>query len=260
MIFHEADPCHGFYIVGSGAVKLYKESYDAKEHALHVVMPGDCFGEAALFLGTGYPASAAAGHDSALILLLKIISSTLRDNPEVSFRLMAAMATWAHRLVTSIESLTLKDAAARFAASVFLACPIAKTMAPRLFGHAQANACIPSGNDGRDAFAAVGPFRSRWHSPPTRPANQGSLCARTQRYPHQLACQPEVVSNIEHLTTNRFLLRHCLRSETIHRASTIKAGTRTTRPPVKRLNNFHDPETITDQCASREETHSLPEL
>ena len=28
---------------------------------------------------------------------------------------MAAMATWAHRLVASIESLTLKDAAARFA-------------------------------------------------------------------------------------------------------------------------------------------------
>ena len=71
VIFNEGDPCHGFYIVESGAVKLYVESPDAKEHVLHVVMPGDCFGEAALFLGAGYPASAAAVRDCALILLRK---------------------------------------------------------------------------------------------------------------------------------------------------------------------------------------------
>ncbi|MHB9036764.1 MAG: Crp/Fnr family transcriptional regulator [Armatimonadota bacterium] len=116
VIFHEGESCRGFYIVESGAVKIYKESADAKEHVLHVAMPGDCFGEAALFLGKGYPASAAAVQDSALILLRKDeFMQLLRENPEVSFKLMASMATWAHRLVSSIESLTLKDASARFA-------------------------------------------------------------------------------------------------------------------------------------------------
>ncbi len=116
VIFHEGEPCHGFYIVESGAVKIYKESTDAKEHVLHVAVDGDCFGEAALFLGKGYPASAAAVQDSELILLRKNeFLQLLLENPKVSLRLMASMATWTHRLVESIEALTLKDASARFA-------------------------------------------------------------------------------------------------------------------------------------------------
>jgi CRP/FNR family transcriptional regulator len=124
VIFNEGEECHGFYIVESGAIKLYKESPDAKEHVLHIALPGDCFGEAALFLGTGYPASAAAVHDSVLILLRKNeFLQLLRDNPEVSFRLMASMATWAHRLVRSIEALTLKDAGGRFASYILSRLP-----------------------------------------------------------------------------------------------------------------------------------------
>jgi CRP/FNR family transcriptional regulator len=124
VVFHEGEPCHGFYIVESGAVKLYKESADAKEHVLHVALPGDCFGEAALFLGTGYPASAAAVKDSSLILLRKNeFLEILRRNPEVGFSLMASMATWAHRLVQSIESLALKDASARFAGYILSKAP-----------------------------------------------------------------------------------------------------------------------------------------
>jgi len=124
VIFHEGEECHGFYIVEAGAVKLYKESPDAKEHVLHIALPGDCFGEAALFLGTGYPASAAAVQDSALILLRKSeFLQLLKDKPEVSFRLMASMATWAHRLVRSIEALTLKDAGGRFAGYILSRLP-----------------------------------------------------------------------------------------------------------------------------------------
>lgn len=124
VIFHEGEPCHGFYIVESGAVKIYKEGPDGREHVVHVALPGDCFGEAALFLGKGYPASAAAVQDSALILLRRDeFLKLLRDNPDVSFRLMASMATWAHRLVSSIESLTLKDASARFAQYVISQMP-----------------------------------------------------------------------------------------------------------------------------------------
>lgn len=117
VVFNEGDECRGLYIVESGAIKIYKESANAREHVLHIAMPGDCFGEAALFLGTGYPASAAAVRNSELILLRKNeFLQLLRERPEVSFRLMASMATWAHRLVSSIEALTLKDASARFAA------------------------------------------------------------------------------------------------------------------------------------------------
>jgi CRP/FNR family transcriptional regulator len=94
---------------------------------LHVAVPGDCFGEAALFLGVGYPASAAAVRDSSLILLRKQeFLEIIKEDPDVSLRLMASMATWAHRLVESIESLTLKDASARFASYV-----LSRSRAPR---------------------------------------------------------------------------------------------------------------------------------
>lgn len=116
VVFNEGEQCRGLHIVESGAVKIYKESSDAKEHVLHIAMPGDPFGEAALFLGTGYPASAAAVQATDLILLHKDeFMQLLMEQPEVSLRLMASMATWAHRLVSSIESLTLKDASSRFA-------------------------------------------------------------------------------------------------------------------------------------------------
>ncbi len=124
VVFNEGEQCHGFYIVESGAIKLYKESADAKEHVLHVAMAGDPFGEAALFLGTGYPATAAAVRDSELILLRKDeFLQILREQPEISFLLLAAMATWAHRLVSSIEALTLKDASSRFAAFLLSRAP-----------------------------------------------------------------------------------------------------------------------------------------
>jgi CRP/FNR family transcriptional regulator, dissimilatory nitrate respiration regulator len=119
VVFNEGEPCRGFYIVESGAVKIYKESPDAREHVLHVAVPGDCFGEAALFLGMGYPASAAAVQESSLILLRRDeFLEIIKQDPEVSLRLMASMATWSHRLVMSIEALTLKDASARFASYV----------------------------------------------------------------------------------------------------------------------------------------------
>jgi len=124
VVFNEGEECRGFYIVESGAVKLYKESSDAKEHVLHIAMPGDPFGEAALFLGTGYPATAAAVQDSELILLRKDeFLQLLMERPDISFLLLAAMATWAHRLVSSIEALTLKDASSRFAAFLLSKAP-----------------------------------------------------------------------------------------------------------------------------------------
>lgn len=117
VIFEEGEVCRGLYIVESGVVKIYKESFEAKEHVLHIALPGDPFGEAALFLGTGYPASAAAVQNTNLILLRRDeFMKLLTERPNVSLQLMASMATWAHRLVSSIESLTLKDASARFAA------------------------------------------------------------------------------------------------------------------------------------------------
>jgi CRP/FNR family transcriptional regulator, dissimilatory nitrate respiration regulator len=116
LVFDEGEPCRGMYIVRSGAIKLFKIGPDGREHVLHVVMSGDCFGEAAMFLGTGYPAAAQAVKDSTLLLVRREqFISLLEREPSLCFQLMGAMAMWARRLVNKVEILTLKDASARLA-------------------------------------------------------------------------------------------------------------------------------------------------
>jgi CRP-like cAMP-binding protein len=123
VVFHEGEPCHGFYVVEDGAVKLYKESTEGKEQILHVAVPGDCFGEAALFLSTGYPASAATIKDSSLVLLKRDeFLNALRNNPKIALALIGSMAIWAQRLVALIENLALKDSGQRLAAYLLSRC------------------------------------------------------------------------------------------------------------------------------------------
>ena len=116
LVFDQGDACRGMFIVHAGAVKILKTGPDGREHVLHVVHKGDCFGEAALFLGTGYPAAAQAVTDSVLILTPKEkLLGLLRTAPDLCLQMMGAMAIWARRLVDKVEILTLKDAGARLA-------------------------------------------------------------------------------------------------------------------------------------------------
>ncbi len=116
MIFPEGAECRGMYIVARGTVKVYKIGPDGREHVLHVAEPGDIFGEAALFLGQGYPAYAAAVRNSSLVLLRRTaFVELLRSDPELCFKLLGAMSIWAHRLVSKLEMITLRDAGERLA-------------------------------------------------------------------------------------------------------------------------------------------------
>ncbi|RME35383.1 MAG: cyclic nucleotide-binding domain-containing protein, partial [Deltaproteobacteria bacterium] len=49
VLFADGDPAEGFFIVGSGKVKIYKLSPEGKERILHIIHPGWSFAEAAIF-------------------------------------------------------------------------------------------------------------------------------------------------------------------------------------------------------------------
>lgn len=116
LIFPEGAECRGMFVVAKGAVKIYKIGPDGREHIVHIAEPGDVFGEAALFLGLGYPANATAIKDSSLVLLRKgLFIDLIKSEPDLSFKLLGSMAIWAHRLVTKVELLTLRDASSRLA-------------------------------------------------------------------------------------------------------------------------------------------------
>jgi len=116
LIFAEGVSCQGMYIVGKGAVKIYKIGPDGREHVIHVAEPGDCFGEAAMFLGQGYPAYAAAVKNSDLVFLRKTpFLELLEKESDLCFKLLGAMSIWSHRLVSKLELLTLRDTSSRLA-------------------------------------------------------------------------------------------------------------------------------------------------
>ncbi|HEY3297336.1 MAG TPA: Crp/Fnr family transcriptional regulator [Armatimonadota bacterium] len=117
LIFAEDTPCTGMYIVGSGAIKVYKIGPDGREHVLHVAETGETFGEAALFLGSaGYPAYAGAVKSSDVVFTPKReMLDLLSSESTLCLQVLASLAMWTHRLVTKLEILTLKDASSRLA-------------------------------------------------------------------------------------------------------------------------------------------------
>ena len=69
MIFTEGDEGNGFYIVVKGRVKVFKVSPEGKEHILHIVGPGETFGQVAVYAGRSFPASADHGRLSRRLSL-----------------------------------------------------------------------------------------------------------------------------------------------------------------------------------------------
>lgn len=120
LIFAEGNPCAGMYVVGAGAIKIYKIGPDGREHVLHVAEPGDTFGEAAIFLGeTGYPAYAGAVKRSSVVFIPKRRLIEMMDQEKgLCFQVLASLATWTHRLVGKLELIALKDASSRLAAYI----------------------------------------------------------------------------------------------------------------------------------------------
>ena len=59
-IFADGDPGIGFYVTLAGRVKIFKVSPEGKEQILHLLEPGEPFGEVPVFSGQNFPAHAEA--------------------------------------------------------------------------------------------------------------------------------------------------------------------------------------------------------
>ena len=115
-IFSQDEKSEGFYVIKSGSVKVYKISADGKEQVLHFVGPGENYAEASMFGEGVYPAFSEALKDSTLLLIPKSnFMRLLADNPELSLRMLASLATWLKRMTLLVEEVTLKDVNTRLA-------------------------------------------------------------------------------------------------------------------------------------------------
>ncbi len=116
LIFSTGDPAHGFYSVISGKVRIFRAVPSGKEHVLHVFGPGEAFGEVAVFKDMRFPATAQALEPSKLLYFpSEGFKNALREDPQLSMRLLALMSERLKFFVKKIEDLSLKEVPSRLA-------------------------------------------------------------------------------------------------------------------------------------------------
>ncbi|MCF6179945.1 MAG: efflux RND transporter permease subunit, partial [Geopsychrobacter sp.] len=116
LLFSEGEAAAGFFIVGSGRVKIYKLSSDGKERILHIVHSGDTFAEAAIFGDGRYPAFAETLNSSELVFLPGVeFLDLLHNRSGIAINMIAGLSQFLRQFAHQIEELTFKDVPARLA-------------------------------------------------------------------------------------------------------------------------------------------------
>jgi CRP/FNR family transcriptional regulator len=116
ILFLEGDNADGFYILLEGRIRVYKAGPDGREQTLHQIRAGQTFGEAAVFGGIRFPANSAAIADAAVAYLpFAAFRDIVATSPDISLKMIGAMAGFLREFTQIIENLSLKEVSARLA-------------------------------------------------------------------------------------------------------------------------------------------------
>ncbi len=119
MIFQEGDKGNGFYIVGTGKIKVFKLSFEGKEQILHIYGPGHTFGEVPVFEGKSFPASSMALEPSTIIFVPReSFVDLITESPALAMNMLADLSKRLRAFTVQIENLSLKEVPARLAAYI----------------------------------------------------------------------------------------------------------------------------------------------
>lgn len=117
IIFSEGDEGNGFYVVISGRVKIFKVSIEGKEQILHILGPGEPFGEVPVFAGDRFPAHAEALEESRVFFFPRpAFIDLIKRNPSLALNMLAILSRRLRKFTTLIEDLSLKEVPGRLAA------------------------------------------------------------------------------------------------------------------------------------------------
>ena len=116
LIFSEGDVANGLFIVASGAVKVFKASMDGKEQILHILGPGEPFGEVPVFSGQSFPANAQATVDASVLFIKRsAFVNLIVKNPSLALNMLAFLSLRLRQFAVQVESLSLKEVPGRLA-------------------------------------------------------------------------------------------------------------------------------------------------
>jgi CRP-like cAMP-binding protein len=122
LIFSEGDPANGLYILVLGRLKIFKLSPEGKEQILHIIEPGEPFGEVAVFLGASFPAYAETLEESKAVFFPRAgFVGLITKDPYLAMNMLAVLSQRLKYFTRLIEDLSLKEVPQRFAAYLLYA-------------------------------------------------------------------------------------------------------------------------------------------
>ena len=117
IIFSEGDEGKGFYVLIAGKVKVFKLSPEGKEQILHLLGPGEPFGEAAVFAGQPFPAHAETLEKSRAFFFPRgAFVELIKADPSLALNMLAILSRRLRRFTLLVEDLSLKEVPGRLAA------------------------------------------------------------------------------------------------------------------------------------------------
>jgi len=115
LLFDRGQPAKHFYIVLEGQVNLVLYSKTGEEKIVDILLPGQSFAEAVMFMaGPVYPVSAVAAAPSRIARFSSSeYVAMLRESPETCLRMLGHLSQRLHMRLREIEYLTLESATHR---------------------------------------------------------------------------------------------------------------------------------------------------
>ena len=116
VLFHEGDPCYGFFILGQGEVKIFKTSPSGREVMLAVESAPSSVAEIPVFDGGSYPATVSAmGEVAAYLVSKQDFRQVCRQHPEVALKVLAVVGGRLRQLVGVVEAVSFGSVRQRLA-------------------------------------------------------------------------------------------------------------------------------------------------
>jgi CRP-like cAMP-binding protein len=104
ILFHRGETADGLYILMSGQLKLSLQTPRGEEKVVDLLEPGRICGEAAIFLGKPYAASAETLVDSKLVHIPKeLVVAEIQANPALSWNVIRCLSERVYKQIIEHE-------------------------------------------------------------------------------------------------------------------------------------------------------------
>ncbi len=113
-LFLQDDPTDWFYLVLSGWVKLFRETFDGNEAVIDMVSSGQLVAETAIFEDNEHSYSAVAIEDATVLRLpVSVLQGAIEKDNQLALAMLSSLSLHRKRQNREIESLTLQNASQR---------------------------------------------------------------------------------------------------------------------------------------------------